>query len=182
VTAPPGWVDIHYRRLTHAEAVYRQRVVHRGEDVVVTLLESATVDKPVMLDGRVMLAPGSPIVWFTYPGVWHDIGRFHTADGLFTGLYANVLTPVEMDGGIWRTTDLCLDVWLAADGGLSLLDEDDLLEAERDGRVDPEIAAKARAEAQRVLAAAAAGDWPPAHVHDWTLERARGALNQPEQS
>ena len=40
------------------------------------------------------------MVWTTYRGdVWHDVGRFHLADGTFTGYYANILTPVGIDGG-----------------------------------------------------------------------------------
>jgi predicted RNA-binding protein associated with RNAse of E/G family len=172
VTPPPGWVDIHYRRLPERESVFRQRVLHRDASVVVTLLPAAELARPVRAAGRVVLEPGAPVVWFTYPGAWHDIGRFHTADGVFTGLYANVLTPVEMAGDTWRTTDLCLDVWLGTDGSVEVLDEEELAEAERGGWVSAELARRARSEADSLVRAARAGDWPPQHVHAWALTRA----------
>jgi predicted RNA-binding protein associated with RNAse of E/G family len=176
----PAWVDIHYRRLPDRETVFRQKVLHRGAEVVVTLLPAAELSGPVCADGQVILEPGAPVVWFTYPGRWHDIGRFHRADGTFTGFYANVLTPVEIRGGHWETTDLCLDVWLGADGRATVLDEAELAEAERRGWVDAATAARARLEAATLLREARAGAWPSAHVQDWTLARASATPEAPD--
>src|SRR5688500_19865100 len=91
--------------------------------------------RPVHAGDAVVLEPNAPAVWFTFPGRWHDIGRFHTADGRFTGFYANVLTPVRMRDGEWRTYDLCLDVWCGRDGGVHVLDEGERRTAERAGWV-----------------------------------------------
>src|SRR4051794_37728926 len=88
-------VTIHYRRLPDRDEVFRQIVVAETGSYVVTLLESAPLRKAVRVAGRVVLEPGAPVVWITYPGRWHDLGRFHLADGTFTGVYANVLTPVR---------------------------------------------------------------------------------------
>jgi predicted RNA-binding protein associated with RNAse of E/G family len=127
----------------------------------------------VTIGEETVLAPGSPAVWFTFPGEWHDIGRFHRPDGAFTGFYANVLTPVRVEGDAWHTTDLFLDVFLAPGGRLALLDADELDGAERTGAVAPADARRARVEADRLLRAAAAGTWPPPIVHAWPLDRAR---------
>jgi predicted RNA-binding protein associated with RNAse of E/G family len=170
-------VEIHYRRLPAREQCFRQAVLHEAGDRVVTFLASADLSRPVVVDGEVVLEPGSPVVWTTYRGLWHDVGRFHLADGTFTGTYANVLTPVEMDGDRWTTTDLCLDVWLGADGRVQVLDEDELGEALRRGWLHPETAERARQEAERLVDAARQGAWPPPHVAEWTLERARAALS-----
>ena len=167
-------VEIHYHRLGRPEQVFRQIVVEDAGDYVVTLLEAAELSAPVRAgDGTVILEPGAPVVWFTYPGAWHDVGRFHLADGTFTGVYANVLMPVSMVGGWWETTDLCLDVWLGADGRLEVLDQDELARAQAGGKASPAVARRARAEAARLVDAARLGAWPPPHVHEWTLERAR---------
>jgi predicted RNA-binding protein associated with RNAse of E/G family len=112
------------------------------------------------------------------PGARHDIGRFHRADGTFTGLYANLLTPVEgLEGADWTTTDLFLDVWLPANGsGARVLDEDELDDAVSRGWLDAATAAEATAEAVRLLADARAGAWPPDWAYEWTLARARAAI------
>ena len=171
-------VEIHYRRLPDRMEVFEQVVVERNDEYVVTFLPASPARRPAMVDGEVMLETGSPLIWFTYPGLWHDIGRFHLRDGTFTGYYANVLTPVEMEEDRWETTDLFLDVWLPDEGEPMLLDEEELDGAEREGWVTAATARTARAHASRLLAAAREGSWPSADVRAWTLERARSRVDQ----
>lgn len=169
-------VSIHYRRLPDRLRVYDQRILFERDNVVVTLSEPLELDEPMRVDGDVLLETGSRVVWFTFPGLWHDIGRFHTADRRFTGLYANVLTPPEMTEGVWRTTDLFLDVWWPRSGEPKLLDRDELDEALAAGHIDPVTAKRAQAEADRIMAMAGEGRWPPPVVEPWTLERALTAI------
>ena len=171
MTAPP-LVHLHYRRPPDDVRLHLQPLVHDAPDVKVTLMPAVELKRPMTVDGRVVSQSGSAIVWFTFPGLWHDIGRFHLADGTFTGLYANTLTPVEIAGHVWNATDLFLDVWLDERGPV-VLDEDELEEALANGGVDEPTAARARAEVRHIVGAAAAGAWPPPVVHEWTLERAR---------
>ncbi len=167
-------VRIRYRRLPDREQVFEQAVVEDAGGYVVTLLAAADLSRPVRAGDRVVLEPGAPVVWFTYRGdVWHDVGRFHLADGTFTGYYANVLTPVRMRDGDWSTTDLALDVWVGADGAVEVLDVDEFEEAARLGWIDAGTAARARAEADALADAARAGTWPLEHVRTWDLARAR---------
>jgi predicted RNA-binding protein associated with RNAse of E/G family len=167
-------IRIRYLRPPDREQLFEQEVVARLENgCVVTLLEEAELSRPVEVGGQVVLEPGAPVVWFTYPGAWHDIGRFHLRDGSFTGFYANLLTPVRMEDAEWETTDLFLDLWLGSGGEARLLDLEELVEAERSAWVTPDQAARARAEGDRLLAAAGNGHWPPPEVRAWTLARVR---------
>jgi predicted RNA-binding protein associated with RNAse of E/G family len=114
------------------------------------------------------------VIWFTYPGRMHDVGIFHDAAGRFTGYYANILTPVVFHSTLeWETTDLFLDVWLGRDGKAHLLDEAELKVAVQNGWLDRQTAANARAEAERLMDAIAAGEFPSADVREWNLERVR---------
>jgi predicted RNA-binding protein associated with RNAse of E/G family len=167
-------VAIHYKRLPDRLTVFRQDLIVREGGCVVTLMERTPLDGPVYAGEREILHPDAPVVWFTFEGAWHDIGRFHDADGRCTGFYANVLTPVQFMTAVeWSTTDLCLDVFLHLDGRVDLLDEDELEHALRAGWVDEATAARAQAEAQRLVEAADAGQWPPPIVRHWDVERAR---------
>jgi len=165
-------VRIHYRRLPDRERIYDQRVVLERDDVVVTLSQPLQLAEPMVFEGSVMLERDSLALWFTFPGLWHDIGLFHRADGTFTGLYANILTPPEMQEDVWHTTDLFLDVWWPAGGDVVLLDEDELMDALESGHIEAELADRAREEARRLIAMAEEGSWPPRVVSDWTLRRA----------
>lgn len=171
-------VRIHYRRPPDRLQVFEQYLVHDGDDVKVTLAENLPYEPPMRIEGEVVLELGSDVVWFTFPGLWHDVGRFHRADGTFTGFYVNILTPPVIQGHHWETTDLFLDLWISPEGRPMLLDEDELDEAVGKELMDPVTAARAREEAHRLFQAAAAGTWPPAAVRKWTLERCREELGR----
>ncbi|CAN5634015.1 hypothetical protein BH23GEM11_BH23GEM11_20800 [soil metagenome] len=176
-------IRIHYLRPPDRRTVYRQHLVHDDGRVKITLARDLPFEPPLRIQGEVALERGSDAVWFTFPGAWHDIGRFHRADGTFTGIYANIITPcVFQPGGDWETTDLFLDLWIPArppgapEPGPSLLDAEELDDAEASGHLPPRLARAARAEARDLIRRAAAGSWPPPIVHAWTRARAVQAL------
>src|SRR5690606_14312265 len=63
-------VRIHYHRPPDRCEIYVQRLVARAADVVITLNERTPLARPLVVDGRVILEDGSPVVWFTF-----QIGR-----------------------------------------------------------------------------------------------------------
>ena len=175
----PSPVRIHYRRPPDRVKIHEQWLVLDEPEVKVSLATDLTLEGPMVVDRRVVLEDGSDVVWFTFPDAWHDIGRFHDAAGRFTGVYANVLTPVELrPGNEWHTTDLFLDVWIPVGGEPTVLDRDELDEAVERGWIDEPTADRAVEEAETLLAWARQGTWPPEVVEAWTLERAREALGR----
>jgi len=152
--------------------------VYASDAGIVTFTERCGIERTVVVNDEVILEPASPIVWFTFPDAWHDIGRFHRADGTFTGVYGNILTPVHfLDELTWETTDLFLDVWMPANSEETVvLDRAEFEAAISDGAIDGGTAADAEAELARLLALRAAGRWPPLLVQEWTLERARATV------
>lgn len=176
----PTLVHIHYLRPPDREEIFTQRLLLDTPEVKVTLAQNLPFHPPIRIGGEIALETGSDAVWFTFPGIWHDIGRFHRADGAFTGLYANILTPpLLQEDGIWHTTDLFLDVWVDPRGELSVLDEDQLVEALERGWVSPATAERASQEVRWIRERFRDGAWPPPLVGEWTLERAREALTPP---
>ena len=170
---PGTIVDIRYGRINAPLSVYRLLVLESRPDAVVTFQPRTPIHEPIVADGMTILEPGSPVIWFTFPGKWHDIGLFHRTNGALTGLYANILTPVAfVDERSWTTTDLCLDVWVPRWGPVALMDGDELDEAERSGRIQRESADRARTEARTLIHAQRAGKWPPPEISEWSLARA----------
>lgn len=164
-------VEIRYRRPPGRLQIFKQHHVFEDPTVVVTFAQHMAFQQTMRMEDDVVLEDGSDVVWFTFPGAWHDIGRFHRADGTFTGIYANILTPPEMNGLVWDTTDLFLDVWVGPDGSVQLLDEEEFDQAVGREWLDPATAERARDEATRILRAAQDGTWPPPVVAEWTRER-----------
>jgi len=166
-------VEIRYRRIGRPTETYRQLVLESSDSAIVTFQSRTPIGAPLQIDGLSILEPGSPVVWFTFPCAWHDIGLFHLADGTPTGLYVNVLTPVKFAGStMWETTDLCLDIWIPADGPARRLDEAGLGEAEERGLIQRQLVRRAREESAALLRDHRAGTWPPALVREWSLARA----------
>ncbi len=169
-------VVIHYHRPPAGEEIFRQLLVHDEPRVKVTLATSMRLEQPKRIDGVLVLEEGSDAVWFTFPGAWHDIGRFHDAEGTFTGVYTNILTPPQLrPNHVWHTTDLFLDLWVPAGGEPRTLDREEFDEAVRRGWIGDVERRRARQEVRRLLELARRGRWPPAIVWTWTLERARAA-------
>ena len=170
-------MTIHYLRPPGREQVFRQHLLHDEGAVLVTFARRLVLAEPLTIDGRLALESGSDVVWFTFPGAWHDIGLFHAADGRPTGLYANILTPpVLLPGHVWRTTDLFLDVWVPAGGDATVLDRDQFDEAVAKGWIDRPTGEAALEELDRILGAWERGAWPPNVVGAWSRERALRAL------
>lgn len=174
---PAPRVHIHYLRPPARVTVYRQDLIEDNAHVKITLSRKMALPAPLQVGEQTLLEAGSDVVWFTYPGLWHDVGRFHRADGHFTGIYANILTPCVFDSRHdWHTTDLFLDLWIPAEGGPPcLLDEDELIAAEEQGILEPRLASQARREAEALMTAWAEGRWPAPEVRSWTRERALAA-------
>ncbi len=179
----PRPVRIHYCRPPDRVTIFEQLLIRDAGWVKITFARNLVRTEPVRIDGQIALESGSDAVWFTFPGLWHDIGRFHRADGRFTGTYANLITPCVFEpGGEWETTDLFLDLWIPAGdppSSVRLLDEEELAEAESEGRLSGALAARAREEAAELLTAARTGAWPPAVVDEWTRDRCLAEVRGP---
>ena len=170
-------VRIHYHRPDRGTTVFEEHLVLDRPDVKVTLLD--TYDgKEAFAGGRLILSAGAPVVWFVYPALCRDVGRFHLADGTFTGWYTNLRAPMRMDGNDWYCTDLFLDHWLPADGSPDTwLDEEELDAARAAGLVgaaDVDLARRERATVESELGAG----WPPPLARELDLGRARALVGR----
>lgn len=154
--------------------MFVQELVHESTEVLVTYQPHTPIKRPMIVADDVVLEDGSPAIWFTFPGQMYDVGRFHTADGTFTGLYVNIIEPVKLETRTdWTSTDLFLDIWIGADGEPQLLDFDEMEHAVVQGWISAQTAARARAEADRLIRAYQERSWPPPIVNEWTISRVR---------
>jgi predicted RNA-binding protein associated with RNAse of E/G family len=169
----PTRVRIHYHRPDRGTTVFDEHLVLDRPDVKVTLLE-AYQGRDAFAGNRLILPAGAPVVWFVFPGLCRDVGRFHLADGTFTGWYTNLRAPIRMEGADWYCTDLFLDHWIPADGSPGMwLDEDELEAARAAGLVTDAMLATVHAERTVVDGLVAARTWPPALACELALAEAR---------
>lgn len=161
-----------YHRPGKPTTVYDQWLVLDRPDLKVMLLDAYAGD-PLAVGGANVLERGAPIVWFIFPEKWYDVGRFHLADGSFTGWYTNLTTPVEMTQVDWSAGDLFLDLWTPLNGPSVWLDEDEFEAAFKAKRLDAATRRRALNERAIIDLQVASGDWPPPVTRDIDLTQAR---------
>ena len=166
-------IEVHYHRPPARLDVFVEDLVVDGPDCKITLHEHTPLREPLHIGESQVYEPSAPLIWFVFPGVWHDVGRFHLRDGTFTGYYVNLITPVEIAGRIWTMHDLCLDLWVGPDGSFSVLDRDEFDEAVDRKWIDTATAKRAEGELERILGEVENGCWPSGVVAEYDLERVR---------
>jgi predicted RNA-binding protein associated with RNAse of E/G family len=167
-------IEIHYHRPPNRMDIFVQDLVVDQDDCKVTLHENTPLTSELYIADRLIYEPGSPIVWFVFPGEWYDVGRFHLSDGTHTGYYVNLIAPPDLDRSTWTMYDLYLDLWVDLEGNHRVLDQDEFDEAVDNGWIDEVAAARARETLSQLIMKVEAGGWPPAVVRDYDLERVRG--------
>ena len=166
-------VEIHYRRPPDRLDVFVQQLVVDRPDCKITLHENTPLTEPLHVGSTLIYEPGAPLVWFVFPGAWHDVGRFHLRDGTFTGYYVNLIAPVQIESDVWSMFDLCLDLWVGPDGTFQVLDRDEFDEAVDRGWIDAATAARGRAELDSIVGDVREGCWPPGVVAEYDLRKVR---------
>jgi len=175
VTAPRQ-IRYHYSRPGRSVTIYEEWLAVDRPDLKVLLLERHA-GKPFVVNGETVMDPGAPIVWFIFPGAWHDVGRFHRTDGTFTGWYTNLTTPADISHSTdWHCTDLFLDLWTSPLGASQWLDEGEFDDAVARGVLKKEQADRVRTERHEIERKVATHHWPPRIVQDINLAEVKRLL------
>ena len=104
---------------------YEGRVLKRESDCVVLEAFFDRDDMPFM---DVVLKRGDRFVERFCADRWYNVFEiFDRDDGKFKGWYCNIGYPALFDKDTVSYVDLALDLWVAADGTQTVLDEDEFL-------------------------------------------------------
>jgi predicted RNA-binding protein associated with RNAse of E/G family len=124
----PGMTDITVlKRGLNGEVTwqYEGRVLKRESNLVVLEAFFNRDDTPFM---GVVLKRGDQFVEMFYTDRWYNIFEiFDRDDEEFKGWYCNIGFPAVLDDDTVSYVDLALDLWVAADGTQTVLDEDEFL-------------------------------------------------------
>lgn len=168
-------IEFEYHRPGKPTTVYHERLVLDRPDLKVLMQEHYSGEDVVVADS-VVLEHGAPIIWFIMVGAWHDVARFHRADGMFTGWYTNLSKPVEFTGTRWTGSDLFLDLWQPLHGDAEWLDEDEFDAAVTGRTLDRTTAQRALNERRLIDLLLRQGEWPPPAARDLDLAQVRDLL------
>jgi predicted RNA-binding protein associated with RNAse of E/G family len=101
--------------------------------------------------GFVVLEPGDRWTEHFYTDRWYNIFEICANDGHFKGWYCNVTRPAAISAHEVTAEDLALDLWVAPDGEMQVLDEDEFAALSLT-LVERNAAQKALAELQEMVA------------------------------
>jgi len=139
------------RKLDHAGnqvLAYPGQVLRRDARAIVlrTGWDRASLDL-----GFVVLEPGDRWTEYFYADRWYNIFEIRASDGCLKGWYCNVTRPAHIGKDEVSAQDLALDLWVAPDGGMRVLDEDEFAALPL-GAFERDASRQALAELQRMVA------------------------------
>ena len=124
----PGITDITVLKRNLAGEVtwqYEGCVLEREANCVVLEAFFNRDDMPFM---GTVLKRGDRFVETFYSERWYNVFKIYDRDdGVFKGWYCNVGYPAVIEKDTVSYIDLALDLWVAADGAQTVLDEDEFL-------------------------------------------------------
>jgi predicted RNA-binding protein associated with RNAse of E/G family len=139
------------RKLDHTGSqvtAYPGRVLSRTDHTIV--LRTGWNRAPLDL-GFVVLEPGDRWTEYFFTDRWYNIFRICTSDGRLKGWYCNITRPASVSADEVASEDLALDLWVAPDGEMQVLDEDEFAVLPLSPR-EREAAQQALAELQATVA------------------------------
>jgi predicted RNA-binding protein associated with RNAse of E/G family len=101
---------------------YAGEVLQRTDDSVAL---RTTWTRPPFDLGYVILETGGLWTEWFFIGQWYNIFEICTNDGRLQGWYCNIARPPRITAEEVAAEDLALDLWVAADGTMQVLDEDE---------------------------------------------------------
>jgi hypothetical protein len=107
--------------------------------------------------GPVTFEPGDDFTEHYWRDRWYAVKEVRRSDGALKGWYCDVARPARVQPGVVVSEDLVLDLWVAADGTVQRLDEDEFASSGLE-RLDP-VAAREAPRALKELEALAAERW-----------------------
>jgi len=115
---------------------------------MLTIESRLTTSKPTTAFGKTIADTGYLAIWFIFKNRWYDIGKFYDQSGKWLGYYCDIIQPVRKlladQSRTVRLTDLYLDLWVSAENGFLILDENELADAVEKRYLTEKMARRAR--------------------------------------
>ncbi len=114
-------------KLDHAG---RQKVCYEAQTLPTSMPNCIAVraewQTPTITTETTTFATGDILHEFFYSDRWYNVFALYAGGTKqLKGWYCNVTRPTEIDSAEIRWTDLELDIWVAADGTVTILDEEE---------------------------------------------------------
>ena len=128
---------------------------------------------PARVGRQVVAGPG--YIWFRF---WllreqQVVEKYFDAQGRHVGTQVDVCMPFVLEEDAWSTHDLLLDIFIAADGRVTVRNEAAFERAVEEESLSPEEQEQAELKVRALTGAIAQGRFPPAIVRNFQPDMAR---------
>jgi predicted RNA-binding protein associated with RNAse of E/G family len=135
---------------------------------MLTIESRLTTSKPTTAFGKIIADTGYLAIWFIFKNRWYDIGKFYDQSGKWLGYYCDIIQPVRKlladQSRTVRLTDLYLDLWISAENGFLILDENELADAVEKRYLTEKMARRARDQLNILVEMIRSKEFPPKQV------------------
>ena len=163
----PRNVIIVYHRLPNDVHEY-PGLLRYATSCMLTVESRLTVAKPVVVEGKVVADTGYWAIWFIFKNQWYDIGKFYDRSGNWLGYYCDIVKPVSKlladRGRTIKLTDLYLDLWISAENKISILDENEFVEAIKKRYISKRTAEEAKNRLNLMVEMVRSRKFPPREI------------------
>lgn len=140
--ARDGRVQVRLEKHASADVVYDAVVI--SDDGTHVVVRAPWAEEAPRDLGFVKFEPGDVFTEHYWRDRWYSIKEVRSVSGVPKGWYCDVARPVEAHDDLLVSADLCLDLWVSADGRTVLrLDEEEFV-ASGLAETDPDAATHAR--------------------------------------
>jgi len=121
---------------------YEGTVLQRADNAITLEAFFNRDDMPFM---EIILKRNDRMVETFYSDKWHNVfAVYDRDDGKLKGWYCNLAKPAVIENDSVSYVDLALDLWVAADGKQTVLDEDEMDELNLDDELKQKVYASLR--------------------------------------
>ena len=154
-------------------AMVRDYRAERLGDTLIERIVWGEMPAPRRLRGETVADAG--FIWFRFWLSAHDqiVERYYDREAQPIGAQIDICMPLTCDENGCRTVDLILDIWISADGQVTVHKEDAFDRAVLDGDLDATQAERAEKQLRSLTAAIARNRFPPPLVRHWQPDLSR---------
>ena len=128
-----GTIELVVVRPGKGTTVWKNSLVYRDDEVIVSRFDFKGLEKPFTVDGQVMIDNGYSGTCVDFLDKTYEFLEVYNTQGVYMGLYCNINRIPEVDGNTVKVHDLFLDLWIFPDGREVVLDEDEFEDATESG-------------------------------------------------
>ncbi len=162
-------IHLIYRRIPDMLIERDDEVIKDLKDIIVAKAKFEDMRTPLYVNGIKVIENGYTMLYFAFLNKNYDILKIYDEDGIYKGIYVDILSYTRRYDNILEMLDLFLDIFIFPNGEFYLLDENEIEIALKEGFIDKKTYNFAYSTAEEIITEIKNGNFPPKIVNKYSL-------------